>query len=125
MQKSIGVVVYLFISVHTMFPFLSNKYFSTFGAKSIGQPNQILALKSKVCTIEKETFYIPAWYINKFTIIDFTIYTRLFLVKLKRVVDGPILHSKSVVDGPILHSKSIVDRSILHCQAKVCVFSKI
>ena len=57
---------------------------------------------------------IPAWYINKFTIIDFTIYTRLFLVKLKSVVDGPILHSKSVVDG-----------SILHCKAKVCVFSKI
>jgi len=66
---------------------------------------------------------IPAWYINKFTIIDFTIYTRLFLVKLKRVVDGPILHSKSVVDGPILHSKSVVDRSILHSKAKVCVFS--
>ena len=44
---------------------------------------------------------IPAWYINKFTIIDFTIYTRFFLVKLKSVVDGPILHSKSVVDGPI------------------------
>ena len=57
---------------------------------------------------------IPAWYINKFTIIDFTIYTQLFLVKLKSVVDGPILHSKSVVDG-----------SILHCKAKVCVFSKI
>ena len=56
--------------------------------------------------------YIPAWYINKFTIIDFTIYTQLFLVKLKSVVDGPILHSKSVVDGSILHSK-----------AKVCVFS--
>ena len=57
---------------------------------------------------------IPAWYINKFTIIDFTIYARLFLVKLKSIVDGPILHSKSVVDG-----------SILHCKAKVCVFSKI
>ena len=68
---------------------------------------------------------IPAWYINKFTIIDFTIYTQLFLVKLKSVVDGPILHSKSVVDGPILHSKSVVDGSILHCKAKVCVFSKI
>ena len=54
---------------------------------------------------------IPAWYINKFTIIDFTIYTQLFLVKLKSVVDGPILHSKSVVDGPILHSKSVVDGS--------------
>ena len=40
------------------------------------------------------------------------IYTQLFLVKLKSVVDGPILHSKSVVDGSILHSK-----------AKVCVFS--
>ena len=40
------------------------------------------------------------------------IYTQLFLVKLKSVVDGPILHSKSVVDG-----------SILHCKAKVCVFS--
>ena len=59
-------------------------------------------------------YFIPVWYINKFTIIDFTIYTRLFLVKLK-----------SVVDGPILHSKSVVDRSILHCKAKVCVFSKI
>ena len=68
---------------------------------------------------------IPAWYINKFTILDFTIYTQLFLVKLKSVVDGPILHSKSVVDGPILHSKSVVDGSILHCKAKVCVFSKI
>ena len=66
---------------------------------------------------------IPAWYINKFTIIDFTIYTQLFLVKLKSVVDGPILHSKSVVDGPILHSKSVVDGSILHSKAKVCVFS--
>ena len=66
---------------------------------------------------------IPAWYINKFTIIDFTIYTQLFLVKLKTVVDGPILHSKSVVDGPILHSKSVVDRLILHSKAKVCVFS--
>ena len=55
---------------------------------------------------------IPAWYINKFPIIDFTIYTQLFLVKLKSVVDRPILHSKSVVDGSILHSK-----------AKVCVFS--
>jgi hypothetical protein len=59
-------------------------------------------------------FTSPAWYINKFTIIDFTIYTLLFLVKLKSVVDGLILHSKSVVDG-----------SILHCKAKVCVFSKI
>ena len=53
-------------------------------------------------------FTIPAWYINKFTIIDFTIYTPLFPVKLKSVVDGPIFHSKSVVDG-----------SILHCKAKV------
>ena len=44
--------------------------------------------------------------------VDFTIYTQLFLVKLK-----------SVVDGPILHSKSVVDRSILHSKAKVCVFS--
>ena len=55
-------------------------------------------------------------------------------MKLKSVVDGPILHSKSIVDGPILHSKSIVggpilhsesvvDGSILHCEAKVCVFS--
>ena len=35
-------------------------------------------------------------------------------MKLKRVVDGPILHSKRVVDGSILHSK-----------AKVCIFSKI
>ena len=56
---------------------------------------------------------IPVWYTNEITIIDFTIYTRLFLVKLK-----------SVVDRPILHSKSIVDRSILHCKAKACVFSK-
>ena len=70
-------------------------------------------------------FRIPAWYINKFTIIDFTIYTQLFLVKLKSVIDGPILHSKSVVDGPILHSKSVVGGSILHSKAKVCVFSKI
>ena len=69
--------------------------------------------------------FIPVWYTNKITIIDFTIYTQLFLVKLKSVVDGPILHSKSIVDGPILHSKSIVDGSILHCKAKVCVFSKI
>ena len=68
-------------------------------------------------------FNIPAWYINRFTIIDFTIYTRFFLVKLKIVVDGPILHSKSVVDGPILHSKSVVDGSILHSKAKVCIFS--
>ena len=58
-------------------------------------------------------------------IIDFTIYTQLFLVKLRSVEDGPILHPKSVVDGPILHSKSVVDGSILHCKAKVCVFSKI
>ena len=43
---------------------------------------------------------IPVWYIDKITIIDFTIYTQLFLVKLKSVVGGPILHSKSVVDGP-------------------------
>ena len=68
-------------------------------------------------------FPIPVRYTNKITIIDFTIYTQLFLVKLKIVVDGPILHSKSVVDGPILHSKSVVDGSILHCKAKVCVFS--
>ena len=79
---------------------------------------------------------IPVWYTNTITIIDFTIYTQLFLVKLKSVVDGPILHFKSVVDGPILHSKSVVDGpilysksvvdgSILHCEAKVCVFSKI
>ena len=79
---------------------------------------------------------IPAWYINKFPIIDFTVYTWFFLVKLKSVVDGPILHYKSVVDGPILHSKSavdgsilhsksVVDGTILHCKAKVCVFSKI
>ena len=66
---------------------------------------------------------IPVWYTNKIPIIDFTIYTQLFLVKLKSVVDGPILHSKSVVDGPILHSKSVVDGSILHSKAKVCVFS--
>ena len=46
-------------------------------------------------------------------------------MKLKSVVDGPILQSKSVVDRPILHSKSIVDRSILHCKAKVCAFSKV
>ena len=26
-------------------------------------------------------------------------------MKLKSVVDGPILHSKSVVEGPILHCK--------------------
>ena len=69
--------------------------------------------------------FIPVWYTNKITIIDFTIYTQLFLVKLKSIVDGPILHSKSIVDGPILHSKSVVDGSILHCKAKVCVFSKI
>ena len=50
---------------------------------------------------------------NKITIIDFTIYTQLFLVK----------KLKSVVDGPILHSKSVVDGSILYCNAKVCVFS--
>ena len=31
---------------------------------------------------------------------------------------------KSIVDGPILHSKSVVDGSILHCKAKICVFSK-
>ena len=42
------------------------------------------------------------------------IYAWFFSVKIKIVVDGPILHSKSVVDG-----------SILHCKAKVCVFSKI
>ena len=58
--------------------------------------------------------FIPAWDINKFTIIDFTIYTRLFLVKLKSIVDRTILHSKRIVDG-----------SILHCKANVCVFSKI
>ena len=80
--------------------------------------------------------HIPVWYTNKVTIIDFTIYTQLFLVKLKSVVDGPIshpksvvdgpiLHPKSAVDGPILHSKSVVDGWILHCKAKVCVFSKI
>ena len=40
-------------------------------------------------------------------------------MKLKIIVDGPILHSKSVVDGPILHSKSVVDGSILHSKAKV------
>ena len=44
-------------------------------------------------------------------------------MKLKSIVDGPILHSKSVVDRPILHSKSVIDGSILHCEAKVCVFS--
>ena len=51
-------------------------------------------------TILTIKFTIPAWYINKCTIIDFTIYIPLFLVKLKSVVDGPIIHSKSVVDGP-------------------------
>ena len=70
-------------------------------------------------------FYIPAWYTDKVTIIDFTIYTRFFLVKLKSVVDGPILHYKSIVGGLILHSKSIGDGSIFHCKAKVFVFSKI
>ena len=68
---------------------------------------------------------IPVWYTNKITIIYFTIYTQLFLVKLKSIVDGPILHSKTIVDGPILHSKSIADGSILNCKAKVCVCSKI
>ena len=70
-----------------------------------------------VCSANNVSGYIssiPVWYTNKITIIDFTIYTQLFLVKLK-----------SVVDGPILHSKSVVDRSILHCKAKVWVFSKI
>jgi hypothetical protein len=32
---------------------------------------------------------IPVWYTNKITIIDFTIYTQLLLVKIKSVVDGP------------------------------------
>ena len=32
---------------------------------------------------------------------------------------------KSVVDGPILHSKSVVDGLILHCKAKIGAFSKI
>ena len=59
-------------------------------------------------------FFIPVWYTNKITIIDFTIFTQLSLVKLKSVVDGPILHSKSVVEGPILRSKSVVDGSIQH-----------
>ena len=70
--------------------------------------------KVKIQILHVLRFIIPAWYINIYTIIDFTIYTRLFLVKLKSVVDGPILHSKSVVDG-----------SILHCKAKFCAFSKI
>ena len=52
-------------------------------------------------TQDRFGFFIPAWYINKFTIIDFTIYTWFFLVKLKIVVDGPILHSKCIVDRPI------------------------
>ena len=39
--------------------------------------------------------------------VDFTIYTQLFLVKLKSVVDGPILHSKSVVDGPFQYGPVI------------------
>ena len=33
---------------------------------------------------------IPVWHTNRITIIDFTIYTLLFLAKLKSVVDGPI-----------------------------------
>jgi hypothetical protein len=33
--------------------------------------------------------FIPVWYTDKITIMDFTIYTWLFLVKLKSVVDGP------------------------------------
>ena len=41
---------------------------------------------------------IPVWYTNNFTTIDFTIYTRLFLVKLKSIVDRPILQNKSIVD---------------------------
>ena len=68
---------------------------------------------------------IPVWYTNNFTTIDFTIYTRLFLVKLKSIVDRPILHSKSILDGPILHTECVVDGSILHCKAKICVFIKI
>ena len=80
----------------------------------IVQPHSVLTWHCFTWTQFCCTLLIPSWYINKFTIIDFTIYTRLFLVKLKSVVDGPILHSKSVVDG-----------SILHCKAKVCVFSKI
>ena len=61
--------------------------------------------------------FIPVWCTKKIIIIDFTIYTQLFLVKFKSVVDGPILHSKSIVDGPILHSKSDVGESILHCKS--------
>ena len=34
---------------------------------------------------------IPVWYTNKITIIDFTIYTWFFLVKLKIVVHRPTL----------------------------------
>ena len=47
------------------------------------------------------------------------IYTQLFLVKLKSIIDGPILHPKSVVDGPILHPKSVVDGPTLHSKSVV------
>ena len=91
----------------------------------IGHEGAALAQKSEilyeVCNIFS-FFYnlntirlgIPVWYTNKITIIYFTIDTWLFHVKLKIVVDGPILHSISILDRPILH-----------CKAKVCIFSKI
>ena len=118
--------------IHSSFSFFQTRFF----AQTWGLKYKIIVFFYKVnfsiyvhwCFTKMNARYsliIPAWYINKFTIINFTIYTRLFLVKLKRVVEGPILNSKSVVDGPILHSKSVVDGSILHCKAKVCVFSKI
>ena len=102
--------------------------------QQFGQHILYCQISASCVLIVKSWFFIPVWYTNKITIIDFTIYTQLFLVKLKSVVDGPILHfksvvdgpilhSKSVVDGPILHSKSVVDGSILYCKAKVCVFS--
>ena len=68
----------------------------------------------KLCLRCRVGLFIPEWYTNKITIIDFTIYTQFLFLKLKIVVDGPILHSKSIVDRPILHSNSIVDGPILH-----------
>ena len=53
--------------------------------------HDLIILKIMTLT-QNRILIIPVWYNNKITIIDFTIYTQLFLVKLKSIVDGPFQH---------------------------------
>ena len=58
--------------------------------------HDLIILKIMTLT-QNRILIIPVWYNNKITIIDFTIYTQLFLVKLKRVVDGPFQYGILII----------------------------